>query len=103
MKVFHSAAGGTDTLSMNGSGFSDDGNNDVLWVDDEKDQSGTSYVAPADWTWSIIGAGERGIDWSPGGAEPPATQPYWLQFEMKGDIIIPIGNLILLSEVEFTL
>jgi uncharacterized phage protein gp47/JayE len=102
MRLWKGAAGGTDDLDLNGSGYSDVGAGDVQWVDDEKDQSGTTYATPADYLWDIVSAGTRGIDWSPGGAEPTTDYPYWFQVDIKGDILTPEDVVLLLSGVTFT-
>ena len=102
MRLYKGSAGGTDLLHINGSGFSDNGDSDVVFINDEKDESGTAYPNTV-WDWSIVGIGSRGIDWSPGGAEPTTDQPYWVKAEIKGDILPPEDIVISLEEVDFTL
>lgn len=105
-RIWKGAAGTADMLPINGSGYSDEivagAPVDVAWVNDEKDQSGVAYVSPADYTWDVTGAGQRSIDWAPGGAEPTQDDPYWVSVDIKGDINLPDDALVVLSGVTFT-
>ena len=102
-RLWKGAAAGTDYLPLNGSGYSDSVNVDIQWINDDKDQGGTVYAIPADAIWNVSATvGQRGIDWSPGGAEATTQYPYWVQVEVKGDILTPDDVLLVLDGVEFT-
>lgn len=106
-RLWKGAAGGIDYLPLNGSGYSDSGDTDVVWVNDEKDDANnplTRYVAGAgnDYQWEISGiVNYRGIDWL-AGVEPTTEYPYWTQVEVKGDILTPDDIILVLDGVEFT-
>ena len=103
-RLWKGAAGAVDYLPINGSGYSDSVNVDIQWINAEKDQSGTVYAIPADAIWDIsTTVGQRGIDWSPGGAERATYYPYWTQVEVKGDMLTPIDIILVLDGVEFTI
>lgn len=101
-RIWKGAAGGTDDLPINGSGFSDDGNTDIVWVSDNKDGS-TPYTVVVDYLWDITAVNDRGIDWSPGGAEPTTAYPYWAKVELRSDVTPDNDVIITLEEVDFTL
>ena len=103
MRLYKGAANGIDIVLINGSGRSDSADTDVIWINQLKDNTGTVYAA-ALWNWSINAVpGVRGIDWAPGGAEPTTGQPYWINTNVKGDILPPQDVIITLSGVSFTL
>jgi uncharacterized phage protein gp47/JayE len=101
-RIWKGGAGGTDDLPINGSGFSDDGNTDIIWVSDNKDGS-SPYTVVVDYLWDITAVNDRGIDWSPGGAEPTSAYPYWTKVEIRGDVTPDNDVIIILEEVDFTL
>ncbi len=103
MRLYKGANGGIDIVLINGSGRSDSGDTDVIWVNQLKDNTGIPYVAAA-WNWLIsVVPGVRGIDWSPAGGEPTTWQPYWINVNSKGDILPPQDVIITLGGGLFTL
>jgi hypothetical protein len=103
MRKIKGAAAGNDVLDINGSGETDSGDTDVNWVNQLKTNLGTAYAA-AVWNWGISATrGIRYLDWSPPGAEPVTGQPYWMNVDVKADILTPEDIFLVLSGVSFTL
>jgi hypothetical protein len=103
MRHYKGALNGIDIMLINGSGRSDSGDTDVIWVNLLKTNTGTAYPN-TDWAWTINAIpGVRGLNWAGGAAEPVAGQPYWMNVNVKADILPPQDVIITLSGVSFTL